>query len=147
MFDKNKNIKVGRDININVEKHNLEKSEKEELLEKKKDANLILKKETNRKFKSTLNYFIFALILFLTIYFAIPFLLNKYGNEDNVVLSFLLKITQDEKTILTLSGFASFLAIINPLHDLWKSNDIENKQYEMLKSINTILKEREYLKK
>jgi len=147
MFNENKNIKVGRDININIEKSNLEKSDQQELIEKKKDANLILKKETNRKFKSTFNFFVFAVILFFIIYLLIPFLLNKYGNEENWMLSFITKITQNEKTILVLSGFASFMAILTPLNDLWKSNDIEKKQHEILKSINTILKEREYLKK
>jgi len=147
MFDKNKNIKVGRDININIEKNNFEKFDHEKLIEKKNDANLILKKENNRKLKKTLNFFIFALILFLIFYLLIPYLLDKYGSEENLVISFMSKITQDEKTILVLSGLASFITILTPLKDLWKSNDIENKQYEILKSINTILKEREYLNK
>jgi len=45
-----------------------------------------------------------------------------------------------------LSGFASFMAILNPIVNLWKTNETEKKQYEILKTISIILKEREYLK-
>ncbi|WBX72006.1 hypothetical protein [Tenacibaculum retecalamus] len=147
MFDKNKNVKVGRDININIEKNNIEKYEKKELLIKKTDANLILKKITNQKLKTTLNYLISALIIFILIYFLVPFLLNKYENEENVILDFVNRTIQDKNTGLTLSILASLITIITPLSNLWKSNDIEKKQYETLKLINIILKERNYLNK
>jgi hypothetical protein len=147
MFDKNRDIKVGRDINIQVEENNFEKLGSEKLTLKKNDSILILKKENTKKFKRTFRLFLFALILFLVLYLGLPFFLNKYGNEENFIVSFLSKLIQDDKTILVLSGLASFITILNPISDLWKSNDIEKKQYEILKSINTILKEREYLKK
>ena len=51
MFDKNRDIKVGRDINIQIEKNSLEKLENEKLKLKENDSNLILKKETIKKLK------------------------------------------------------------------------------------------------
>ncbi len=147
MFDNNRNIKVGRDINIQVDKRTFENLNDKELKQKKDDSNFILKKESEKKLRKTLNFLIFAILLFLTLYYGLPFVFSKYRNEDNLILNFLSKIIQNEKAILVLSGLASFVTILNPLSDLWKSNDIEKKQYEILKSINTILKERKYLKK
>lgn len=46
-----------------------------------------------------------------------------------------------------LGILASIATILNPITDLWKSNDIEKKQLELLRSIKTILKERQYLEK
>lgn len=146
MFNQNRNIKVGRDININLKKNNLEHLNREGLLEKKKSSNLILKKETYLKLRKTLNYIVFSIIIFLIIYFVIPIILVKYTDENNKILTFLIKISQDKKAALILSTLAAIATIITPLSNLWKSNHIEIKQYEILKSINTILKEREYLK-
>jgi len=147
MFNKNKNIKVGRDININIEKNNLEQYNQQALIKKEKEANLILKKEAKRKFKATLIILTIAFIIFIFIYLITPFLVNNYVNKNNKIYNFLIKIVQDEKTMIILSGLASVVTIITPLSDLWKSNHIEKKQYEVLKTIKTILKEREYLKK
>ena len=146
MFNQNRDIKVGRDININLEKNNLEHLNREGLLEKKKSSNLILKKETYLKLRKTFNYIIFSIIIFLIIYFVIPIILVKYTDENNKILTFIIKISQDKKAALILSTLAAIVTIITPLSNLWKSNHIEIKQYEILKSINTILKEREYLK-
>ncbi len=147
MFDNNRDVKVGRDINIQFNKRIFENLSNKELKQKENDSNFILKKERDEKLRKTLYFFIFAIILFLILYCGLPFVLNKNGNKENLIVNFLSKIIQDEKTILVLSGFSSFMAILNPLNNLWKTNDVEKKQYEILKSINTILKERKYLKK
>lgn len=146
MFNKNENIKVGRDFNVYIDK-SIENLNDAKLRQKKIDSNFILKKESRKRLKKTINLFIFAIVFFLILYFGLPFMLNRYGNEENIVVNFLTEITKDEKITLLLSGLALIMSILNPLHDLWKSNDIERRQYEILKSINTILKEREYLKK
>ncbi|WP_438712038.1 hypothetical protein ACSTS3_06130 [Aquimarina muelleri] len=146
MFNKNKNISVGRDINIQMDKKNFENLNNDELTEKKNNSKLILNKENGIKIRKLLNWLIFAVILFFLLYIGIPYMLNNFGNEENILVTFFLKVFQDGKTSLMLSSLASFMAILSPISDLWKSNEIEKKQYEILKAIAVILKEREYLK-
>lgn len=145
MFDKNKSIKVGRDINIQIDKKNFETLSNDELTQKRSNSKLILNKESGAKMRRSLNCFITWGLLFLLLYIGIPFFFENYGNENNLIVKF-LKLIYNEKTWGMLSGIASFLAILNPLNDVWKTNEIEKKQNQILKTINTILKEREYLK-
>ncbi|MDO5655437.1 MAG: hypothetical protein Q4G27_04785 [Flavobacteriaceae bacterium] len=136
MFDKNKNINVGRDINIQSDKKSFENLSDEELNLKKSHAIYILKEETTIKFKRTGFLIVLAFVLFLIIYLGVPYLYSKYGNQEN----FVFKIFQNEESYKMLSIIASVMTIIYPISDLWKSNDIENKQNEILKAINTNLK-------
>lgn len=146
MFDKNKNIKVGRDININVENsNNLEVLDSSELRQLEKNADSILTQEFNSKFKSFLKKCLLGLILGILCYLIIPYLLsNPFGLKDSI-WGIIFEKFQNKETISILSGFASFLTIVDPLIKLRENNDVEQKQYDLKKTIRTILKEREYL--
>lgn len=143
MFDKNKNIKVGRDINIQIDKSNYENLSNEELESLRSNALHISNEEFKNKLKSTGFLIVFAILLFAVLSLGIPYLYSNYGNDESFILNFF----QNEKSYRMICGLGSFMAIVSPFSNLWKPNDIENKQNEILKAVNTILKERKYLKK
>ncbi|MEY8779785.1 hypothetical protein AB9K32_05120 [Allomuricauda sp. XS_ASV26] len=145
MFNKNKNINVGRDINIQINKKNFENLSTNELAESKNKSKLILNRESSSKLKKSVNWLIFGVLVFFLLYLGLPYLLSNYGNGENTIITFFSKLILDKKISLIISSLGSFMAILNPISDLWKTNEIEKKHYEILKTINIILKEREYL--
>ena len=145
MFDNNRDIKVGRDINIQIDKYNLENLNKQDLLKKEGVSKLILNKEFKMKLKQLFYSMVFGAILFILVYFGLSYLLDHLRVEENTISSQLLRVLRDKNIVLILSGLAAFKTIMEPLLSLGKKNDIEKKHSEILKTIRIILKEKEYL--
>ncbi len=146
MFDGNRDINVGRDININS--HNDYSTwTDEELNQKKMDCHSIKNKESKKKFKRSINLLIFISVLFVAIYFSVPYLLDYLIQNSTGFINKMIPREIDPKLQLTLMVSLSLLAILRPITDIWSTTKIEKKQNEILSEINVILKERNYLKK
>ncbi|WP_062054359.1 hypothetical protein [Aquimarina longa] len=147
MFDKNRNIKVGRDININSNNH-LEQLNRSGLLEKKNECSIILEKEASAKWKTAFKYLFFSLVLFIILYFSLPILFGFLAeqNKDSILKGVFDKpIPQNIQFIITT--VLAIVPIFTPLTGLLDDNDTQKKQREILKKINILLKEKEYLNK
>jgi len=147
MFDNNRDIKVGRDIIIGVN-DNLDSSSKPELLDKRSDCEIILKAEAKAKSKRATLMFILGIFLFIALFFLLPVLFRFLSHIQYLKLfKSLFEIEIDLKTQLLFTAVLAFMPVFRPILDLLNPNDIQKKQKELIKLINTILKEKEYLNK
>jgi hypothetical protein len=147
MFDNNRDIKVGRDINIGL-KDNLDSLSKPELLDKRSDCEIILKAEGRVKSKKAIRMFIFGIFLFIALFFLLPVLFRFLSQvQDLKLFKSLFEIEIDLKTQLLFTAVLAFMPVFRPILDLLNPNDIQKKQNELIRLINTIIKEKEYLNK
>jgi uncharacterized membrane protein (DUF485 family) len=148
MFDNNKNIKVGRDINLNYNSNFYEQKEIKELMTDKSSSKIILDQEFKLKLKKTIKNFIFVIVAFVILYFSLP-LLFKYLSQINEskLFSKLFEVEIDTKTQILFTAVIAIFPVFNRFFDLWKNNEVEKKHIDILKNIEIILKEREHLKK
>ncbi|CAM1343842.1 hypothetical protein [Tenacibaculum amylolyticum] len=147
MFDNNKSIKVGRDINIYIEKQKLESLTNEELLKIDTDSKVVLNEKGKQKRKKLLKTILFNFILIALVLVALPFVLAKLKESDNFIIKILIGGILNKDLINGFTLLASLAAIGFPYKGYEKKSEIELKHREIRKVIKIILEERNYLGK
>ncbi len=146
MFDGNRDIIAGRDINIQSN-HDLSMLATEELTLKVRDCFKIKGQENKKKFRRTLSFLTFIAFLFVVIYFSLPFFLNYLTKNTTGFLQKMIPKEIDATLKFNFMISLTLLAILKPVSDIWATSSVERKQDEMIDEIRVILKEREYLNK
>lgn len=142
MFNNNHNIKVGRDININIDKSNIESYNNDEILEIRNNAKKVLEKEFKRKLNVFLKQAIIFLVVFIGIYIFFPFYIKN--NPDD----FIVKMLNDEASFRLLCILGYLFTIITSINNfLFRDNEFQKSKRETIRKCDDIIREKKYLGK